>query len=262
MPAAGEALDDRRFHGGFGGDGAAGEEDDAEGLLDKLKGGEYADVVATATASQQAQMCVGPGGTISKQDPRTAFAISKDDPRVLQQQPEDRDAELKRLRQARMKQMQEEEVWRQQGHGSLRELADEREFIEAIKPHERALVLLDDDSAGVQEEVRQVLEQLSRRHLEAQFCRLRVDRATFLTHMIELRGLPTLLLLRHGEVVRHLSPENLFEYASASSPLFRGHLSRTLLRLGALLEEGGGSSDEGEESYDDIRRNQRRNKDL
>lgn len=259
MPGAGEALDHRTFNNSFGGDGNTGEDDQVESLADKIKGGEYADMVKAATAGNEAQLCLGPGGAITKQSPHTAFTGMNVNPTSQ----ENRDDELRRLRQQRMAQMQAEQGWRQQGHGSLRELSNEREFIEVIQPHERAVVLLDDDSTGCQEEVRQVLSRLSQTHLEAQFCRLRVDRAAFLTRMVELDGLPAILVLRRGEVTRLLSPEDdLFQYSSASSPLFRGHLSRLLRRVGALTDEGGGSSDEGEEGHDDVRRNRRRNKDL
>mmetsp|Transcript_5434 Transcript_5434/g.16156 ORF Transcript_5434/g.16156 Transcript_5434/m.16156 type:complete len:234 (+) Transcript_5434:74-775(+) len=218
-------------------------EDAAEALTDKLRSGEYGEVVSTAQKAAEAQMCLRPGGGIAKADPYTAFAGVGQAP----QGEEDPDAELRRLRAARMAQMRDEHAWRRQGHGELRELADEREFVEAIKPHERAVVLLDDGRSAVGDDVRKALAKIAKAHLEAQFCRLPADRAFFLTHMVELEGLPTLFLLRDGEVTRHLPPSRLFEYASASSPLFAGHLVRLLHRAGALTSAEGASDSEDED---------------
>lgn len=258
MPAAGEALDDRRFHSGFGGDDATGEDDAVEALADKLRGGEYKDLVNAAQSGTEAQFCVGTDGNVSKRDPYMAYAGMNS---TVHQ--EDPDAELCRLRQARMAEIRTEHEWRQQGHGSLRELADEREFVQVVQPHERAVVLLDDESAAGAVEVCEALHRLSKKQLETQFCRLPVERAAFLTRMVELDGLPALFVLRNGEVTRHLPPSRLFEYSSASSPLFKRHLSRLLRRFGALTNEvDGGSSSEDEESDHDIRRDRRKNKDL
>merc|ERR1712227_1071893 len=100
------------------------------------------------------------------------------------------------------------------------------------------------------EDVRRVLSRLATKHMEAQFCRLRADRAVFLTHMVEIEGFPCIFVLRDGQVTRHLSPDRIFEYSSASSPLFAGHLARLLLKVGAITSaeeaEGSASEDDGE----------------
>eukprot|EP00414_Alexandrium_minutum_P003851 CAMPEP_0113818336 /NCGR_PEP_ID=MMETSP0328-20130328/189_1 /TAXON_ID=39455 /ORGANISM="Alexandrium minutum" /LENGTH=233 /DNA_ID=CAMNT_0000786271 /DNA_START=65 /DNA_END=766 /DNA_ORIENTATION=+ /assembly_acc=CAM_ASM_000350 len=224
-----------------------GSEDAQEALADKLRSGEYGDVVTTAQKAAEAQLCLQSGGGITKADPYTAFAGLAQAQAPL----EDPDDELRRIREARKAQLRDEHAWRRQGHGQLRELANEREFIEAIKPHERAVVLLDDGRSAAADDVNCALTKIAKAHLEAQFCRLSADRAFFLTQMVELEGLPTLFLLRNGEVTGHLPPSRLFEYSSASSPLFGGHLVRLLHRAGVLMDTDGGSDSEDE---DDDRR--------
>eukprot|EP00438_Fugacium_kawagutii_P001705 Skav202847 [mRNA] locus=scaffold2311:33361:33792:+ [translate_table: standard] len=140
-----------------------------------------------------------------------------------------------------------------QGHGSLRELVSEKEFVETIAPHERALVLLDDGAASAGEVCRKVLGRLASKHLETQFCWLPAERAFFLTQMVDLQGLPTIFVLSYGEVTRHLPPSQLFSYSSASSPLFPKHLRNLLRRSGAIENtddsESGSDADDSDETF-------------
>merc|ERR1719476_390877 len=104
-------------------------------------------MIKTAEQAQeaQAQLCLRSDGGVTRADPHTAFAgVAAAQALRAPKDEDDPDAELRRAREARMAQMKNEHTWRQQGHGSLRELANEREFVEAIGPHERAIVLLDD----------------------------------------------------------------------------------------------------------------------
>mmetsp|Transcript_59947 Transcript_59947/g.126914 ORF Transcript_59947/g.126914 Transcript_59947/m.126914 type:complete len:242 (-) Transcript_59947:94-819(-) len=231
-------------------------DDQAEGLVDKLRGGDFDDMIKQANQATQAQMeqqlCLRSDGNIVKGDPYTAFAgVAQALENRKPVDDEDPQAELKRLRAQRLAQMQDEAVWRQQGHGSLRELKNEREFVECIQPHARAVVLLD-DSRGPAEDVKRALDKLAKSHMEAQFCRLPVEKALFLTHMVELEGLPAIFVLHEGSVTRHLPPSRLFEFASGSSPLFPGHLAKLLHRVDAITSPDGASS--GGESEDEEER--------
>ena len=128
----------------------------------------------------------------------------------------------------------------------------EKEFVETIAPHERALVLLDDGAASAGEACRKVLGRLASKHLETQFCWLPAERAFFLTQMIDLQGLPTIFVLSYGEVTRHLPPSQLFSYSSASSPLFPKHLRTLLHRSGAIEntdDSESGSDDDSDETF-------------
>uniref|UniRef100_A0A7S2MVH3 Phosducin thioredoxin-like domain-containing protein n=1 Tax=Zooxanthella nutricula TaxID=1333877 RepID=A0A7S2MVH3_9DINO len=203
-------------------------------------------MVKQAEAAQNAQLCVQAGGGVKKADPHTAFAGGASQATNLEE--DSYEADLRKAREARLAQLKEQQAWRQQGHGSLRELQDEAEFVRIIGPHDRVVVLLDDGREAAAEDVKRALDRLAKSHLEAQFCRLPVERAYFLTTMVQLEGLPAVFILRDGQVTRHLPPSRLFEFASASSPLFPGHLARLLHRTGALLSAEGASDSEGERS--------------
>ena len=203
--------------------------DALEALSDQLRSGEFSEAIAVAQrASEQQQelreLCVRPGGGVTRCDPHTAFVA-----------PVEEEDELMRLRRERKAQLQRESVWKGQGHGFLKELADEKEFVESIAPHERAVVLLDDGNAAGQA-CRKWLQRLAPRHLEAQFCWLPAERAFFLTQMVDLEALPTLFVLSYGAVTRHLPPSQLFCHASASSPLFPKHFQSLLHRSGVIQQ--------------------------
>lgn len=232
--------------------------DNNEALVDQLRSDNFDGVVAAAMDAAQGateQLCMMQDGSVGRADPYTVSAR----PGPQQAAEDDAEAELRRMREARKKQLQNEQMWKAQGHGKLRELHDEREFLEAIKPHERVVTLLDDGHSAAGDEVRAALEKAAPSHLETFFCYLPADRAFFLTHTVELEGLPAIFTLQSGQVRRHLPPSKLFEYASATSPLFKKHLLRLLHRVGSLTTtDGGGSSgSEDDEEAEEKRRRQK-----
>merc|ERR1712224_142460 len=122
------------------------------------------------------------------------------------------DDELQQIRAMRMAKMQQEQRLRQQGHGKLRELRNEADFIGVVKPRERAVVLLSD---GVSDkrvpDVTTALEELAKKHVEAQFCHLEVENAGILSAMLDLDdGLPVVYVLKHGQVTASFPPRRLF----------------------------------------------------
>lgn len=232
-------------------EGSVRDADALESLTDKLRSGEFSEAIAAAQRAteqtQGAQLCLQADGGVKRADPHYAFVGSE------AAAPVDEEDELMRLRRERKAQLQKESVWKKQGHGSLRELVSETEFVETIAPHERALVLLDDGAASAGEVCRKVLGRLASKHLEAQFCWLPAERAFFLTQMIDLQGLPTIFVLRYGEVTRHLPPSQLFSYSSASSPLFPKRLRNLLHRSGAIEnvddDSDSASDDDSDETF-------------
>jgi len=246
------------------------EQDEQDGLVDKLRGGEFKDMYNTAERAQKAQdgmaaqqLLLKADGSVGRGDPLTAFkgtgtaseAYQAQKAAEIAREPpkETEEDEMKRMRRERLAQLQNEQSWRQQGHGSLRELVSESDFIETIKPHDRAVVLLDDGGHGAELEVQRALAKLATVHIETQFCRLPVDRAIFLTSMVALEGLPTVLILHNGQVTLTMSPQMLFQNASASSPLFKSHLAKLLHRVGAVATAEGDSGSENDDDSDDER---------
>eukprot|EP00933_Yihiella_yeosuensis_P017013 TRINITY_DN14337_c3_g8_i1.p1 TRINITY_DN14337_c3_g8~~TRINITY_DN14337_c3_g8_i1.p1 ORF type:complete len:257 (-),score=62.65 TRINITY_DN14337_c3_g8_i1:56-826(-) len=227
--------------------------DASEALIDKLRSDDFSGAVAAAQTaansameaqSQLSELCLRADGRVTRADPLSAFVAPEPPPTA-----EDPDEELRKIREARKKQMQEEKSWREQGHGSLMELKDEREWVEQLGPHERSLVLLDDAATDAGKACHKALTRIARAHLEAQFWSLHPERAKFLTTMVELDGFPAIFVLHKGEVTRHLPPSIIFQYSSASSPLFPSHLTKLLFIAGAITDpENDGEAEEQADS--------------
>eukprot|EP00928_Gymnodinium_smaydae_P011838 TRINITY_DN1432_c0_g1_i2.p1 TRINITY_DN1432_c0_g1~~TRINITY_DN1432_c0_g1_i2.p1 ORF type:complete len:277 (-),score=66.22 TRINITY_DN1432_c0_g1_i2:97-927(-) len=237
-------------------------------MLDKLRSDDFKGLVQSANDAhdkQNEQMCLGSDGSITKANPYTAYAhrstVGTGTHDSLKPQPVSEDDELKKLRAQRMAQMQQEQSWRQQGHGKLRELQNEADFIGVVKPRERAVVLLSDSTADKETpEVADALVSIAKKHVEAQFCHLELEKAGILSAILNLDdGLPVVLVLKHGQVTRSFPPESLFEYSSASSPMFPKHLASMLRRAGGI---GSGvqdaNSDSGCESEEEELRRRRK----
>eukprot|EP00401_Gymnodinium_catenatum_P078283 CAMPEP_0117511992 /NCGR_PEP_ID=MMETSP0784-20121206/28799_1 /TAXON_ID=39447 /ORGANISM="" /LENGTH=317 /DNA_ID=CAMNT_0005307693 /DNA_START=198 /DNA_END=1148 /DNA_ORIENTATION=+ len=207
-------------------------DDEYEDTLDKLRGDDFKGLVKSANdahAQQLEQMCLGSDGSITKANPLTAYSRSVGGvsraAAVAPQKPVEvnEDDELQRLRKARLAQMQQEQQWRQSGHGQLRELNNEVDFIGVVKPRERAVVLLSEGGYSDRQapEVIEALEQLAKKHVEAQFCHLELAKAGLLSCIVNLdEGLPVVFILKHGEVTHSLPPPRLFEFCSSTSPMF------------------------------------------
>lgn len=234
-------------------------------MLDKLRSDDMSGVVQSANNAhdkQQEQMCLNSDGSIIKADPMTAYAGRAAVAPGEYRQPEPtEDDQLRQLRAARLAQMQQEHSWRASGHGHLRELNNEADFIGVVRPRERAVVLLADSSSNEAPNIEEALVKLAKKHVEAQFCSLPLEKAGIISAILNLEeGLPVVFVLKHGQVTQSLPPRFLFEYSSASSPLFPKHLASLLRKCGGI---GSGvdnaNSDSGDESEEEeIRRRRRR----
>jgi len=161
--------------------------------------------------------------------------------------------ELDRLRAGRVAQLKQEQTWRHSGHGSLRELADEVEFLDVLQPRERGVVLISDGASDRCTQLLEVFEGLAQKHVETQFCHLELENAGLLAHAVDLdEGVPVVFVLKHGQVIKSLSPSQLFQLGAISSPKFRQHIGSLLRNLGAigsddaLKVEGSDSESDGE----------------
>jgi len=226
---------------------------------------------ATAQQDQQKeqiqnQLCLTADGSVTKANPLTAYRGGQGAPRAPQpgepfKAPEpSEDDELKKLRAQRMAQMQQEKSWRASGHGRLRELNNEADFIGVVQPRERAVVLMTDSVRDKEApEMQEAMEQLCKKHVEAQFCHLEYTKAGLISAMVDLdEGLPVVFILKHGKVTHALSPARLFEFSSASSPMFPKHLGGMLRRLGGIGSGVNANSDSECDSEEEERRRRRR----
>eukprot|EP00930_Biecheleria_cincta_P102204 TRINITY_DN93899_c0_g1_i1.p1 TRINITY_DN93899_c0_g1~~TRINITY_DN93899_c0_g1_i1.p1 ORF type:complete len:209 (+),score=45.13 TRINITY_DN93899_c0_g1_i1:52-627(+) len=169
-----------------------------------------------------------------------ASALHKNDHRLLDAEPltgVEQD-ELRRLRADRIKEMQKEQVWRQSGQGSLRELEDEIEFMEVLQPRERGVVLIFDGASDLRAELLEVFEELAEKCVETQFCHLELENAGLLAHAVDLdEGVPVVFVLSHGKLTTSLPPSKLFELGAVTSSKFRQHIRSLLQSLGAIFPE-------------------------
>lgn len=72
-----------------------------------------------------------------------------------------------------------------QGHGEYVELYDEKEFFEVSKKSENIVCLFYKDDSPRCKIVDHHFKILARKHIEARFCKLNVERCPFLTGIIE-----------------------------------------------------------------------------
>jgi len=242
-------------------------DDKHDDLVDKLRHDDFQGLVKSANEAhgqQLEQLCLGSDGSVTRANPYSAYAhISgqQHSAAVASGEQPSEDDELRRLRQQRLEQMKKEHSWREQGHGRLLELVSDKDFVQVVRPHERAVVLLTDSVADkTVEDVTEALQELAKKHVEAQFCHLELENAGIMSIMLNLdEGLPVVFVLKHGEVKVSLPPRRLFEFASASSPLFSKHLASLLRRVGGIgsgVEDA--NSDSGCDSEEEERRRMRR----
>merc|ERR1712232_1405625 len=97
------------------------------------------------------------------------------------------------------------------------------------------------------------------KHVEAQFCHLELEKAGILSAILDLdEGLPVVFVLKHGQVTRALPPAQLFQFSSASSPMFAKHLASMLRRVGGIGSGTNTNSDSECDSEEEDRRRRRR----
>ncbi|XP_011168600.2 thioredoxin domain-containing protein 9 [Solenopsis invicta] len=105
--------------------------------------------------------------------------------------------ELKRMQ----KQKQD---WLALGHGEYAELYDEKEFFEVSKKSENIVCLFYKDDSPRCKIVDHHFKILAKKHIEARFCKLNVERCPFLTERLRIKIIPTITLIVNGKTVGKL----------------------------------------------------------
>ncbi|KAI4481559.1 hypothetical protein M0802_013941 [Mischocyttarus mexicanus] len=105
---------------------------------------------------------------------------------------ENRLQELKKLQ----KQKQE---WLTLGHGEYSEIPEEKEFFEVSKKSQNIVCLFYKDDSPRCKIVDHHFKILAKRHLEAKFCKLNVERCPFLTERLRIKIIPTIVLISNGQ---------------------------------------------------------------
>ncbi|RZF33575.1 hypothetical protein LSTR_LSTR008221 [Laodelphax striatellus] len=110
---------------------------------------------------------------------------------------------IEQLRQQRLKQLKEhakqKQIWLANGHGEYEELAEEKEFFNATKKSPDMIVHFYKDDTPRCKIVDHHLKILAKKHLEAKFLKLNVERCPFLTERLRIRVIPTIALVKDSK---------------------------------------------------------------
>lgn len=113
-------------------------------------------------------------------------------------------SELENLRRKRLEEMKRQaskkQEWLAKGHGEFLEISNEKEFFDICKQSESVVCHFHRDSTFRCKIVDKHLSLLAKKHVEARFIKLNVDKAPFLVERLKIRVLPTIILLKDANV--------------------------------------------------------------
>uniref|UniRef100_A0A1B6C4Z9 Thioredoxin domain-containing protein 9 n=1 Tax=Clastoptera arizonana TaxID=38151 RepID=A0A1B6C4Z9_9HEMI len=109
---------------------------------------------------------------------------------------------IEKLRQDRLEQLKKEakqkQLWLSNGHGEYDELTDEKEFFEMTKKSPDSVVHFYKKDTPRCKIVDEHFKILCRKHLEARFCKLDVERCPFLTQRLRIKIIPTIAIVKNN----------------------------------------------------------------
>ncbi len=109
----------------------------------------------------------------------------------------------KRLQELK-KQSEKREEWIAKGHGKYTEVADEKEFFEEAKAHERVVCHFFRESTFRCKILDQHLQTIARKHIETKFLKIDAEKALFLCQKLRVKVLPTLALIKDGKAMDYI----------------------------------------------------------
>lgn len=86
-----------------------------------------------------------------------------------------------------------------QGHGEYLEISNEKEFFDICKQSENVVCHFHRDSTFRCKIVDKHLSLLAKKHIEARFIKLSVDKAPFLVERLKIKVLPTIILVKDAK---------------------------------------------------------------
>lgn len=105
-----------------------------------------------------------------------------------------------RLEEMKKKATQKHE-WLLKGHGELSEISSEKDFFDVCKQSENMLCHFYKDTTFRCKILDKHLEVLSKKHVEARFIKLNVDKAPFLVDKLKIKVLPCIVLV-HDSIIK------------------------------------------------------------
>ncbi|GAB6020298.1 Thioredoxin domain-containing protein 9 [Chamberlinius hualienensis] len=134
----------------------------------------------------------------------TAAKIVEDQIDAEMEQLEKMDSkELENLRRRRIEEMKKQsskrQEWLTKGHGEFSEISNEKEFFNICKDSENVVCHFHRDSTFRCKIVDKHLSLLAKKHVEARFIKLSVDKAPFLVERLKIKVLPTIVLVKDAK---------------------------------------------------------------
>ncbi|XP_057319610.1 thioredoxin domain-containing protein 9 [Microplitis mediator] len=116
--------------------------------------------------------------------------------------------DLEKLREKRLKELKEihhqKQTWIAAGHGEYNEIYNEKEFFEVSKKSQNIVCLFYKDDSPRCKIVDQHFKILAKKHVEARFCKLNVERAPFLTERLKIKIIPTMTIVKDSKTVDYI----------------------------------------------------------
>lgn len=107
--------------------------------------------------------------------------------------------DLEKLREKRLEEMkkvhQQKQNWISIGHGEYSEIQDEKEFFEISKKSKNIVCLFYKEGSPRSKIVDMHLNILAKKHIEARFVKLNVERCPFLCERLRIKIIPTIALI-------------------------------------------------------------------
>ncbi|XP_031637896.1 thioredoxin domain-containing protein 9 [Contarinia nasturtii] len=111
--------------------------------------------------------------------------------------------ELKSLRNQRLNEMKNEakkkQEWLNNGHGEYDELSGEKEFFEISKKSANIIAHFYRDATERCKIVDHHLKILSKKHIEAKFCKVNAENSPFLTQRLRIKVIPTIAIIKDSK---------------------------------------------------------------
>ncbi|XP_053978436.1 thioredoxin domain-containing protein 9 [Hylaeus volcanicus] len=117
-------------------------------------------------------------------------------------------SDFEKLRENRLKKLklhqQQKQNWLSLGHGEYLEVYDEKEFFEVSKKSGNIVCHFYKDDSPRCKIVDHHLKILAKKHIEARFCKLNVERCPFLTERLRIKIIPTIALILNSKTTDYI----------------------------------------------------------
>jgi hypothetical protein len=148
----------------------------------------------------------------------------------------DEDA-VERMRRDRLEQLKrvakQKQEWLAHGHGTYREVDDQKRFFDELKTTARAVVHFYRPSTRRCEILDRHFDTLARKHVETKFLRVNAERSPFLVERLKIWMLPTVVCIKNGRTDHSIVG---FDEMGGQDNFTTEDLERLLLKYEVVLE--------------------------